>query len=148
MVNICVSPLKCEMCMHINNIKNTWLNELLQGKAKEGNCRKKEIFTSVLNILSVSGFRPPFWQQFRVATTLVSHCYSRHDSGGTASGCNLTSFTFHSFGSPHSVLTVLPGLLAVLLHTTVFLQATCGFTAVANPVYLRVTLVLSDLNFL
>lgn len=43
------------MRIHINNIKNTSPNELLQGKAKEGNCHKKEIFTLVLNILSVSG---------------------------------------------------------------------------------------------
>lgn len=46
-----------------------------------------------------------FWQQFRVATTLVSHCYSCHGAGGTASGYNITSLTIHSYNSLHHVHT-------------------------------------------
>jgi len=88
------------------------------GQTKEEYCHKKEIFTFVLNILLVSGF-PPFWQQFRRAFTLVSHCYSWHGTGGIASGYDITSFAIRAFNNLHHVLLCLPPT------SPVFLQVYC-----------------------
>lgn len=107
------------------------------GQTKGRILSQKGNFTFVLNILSVSGF-PPFWQQFRRAFTLVSHCYSWHGTGGIASGYDITSFAIQAFNNLHHVLLYLPLHLQSSYKSTVYTVSCLRFLHDANPLSCRV----------